>query len=426
MRHVSYDGISNIPDMLLKNLSQNLGLDTVNLFDEKSLNDILYTRQDSAYLGIPVGKNLVESEYEFYRRILINLAQLYKSKGTRKALEFFLKFLGAPEPMIKIDEYVYDITSVPTEASTLVTVGDITDLKVNFDLYNYINGIEMGPIITGVTMSGSTFVSYNTGMTPTSGTTLTRSDYPIDENGVPKNATSSDGSIFFQKGSGWYDTTLQHRSPLVIDYENSVLTGRTKYTKTMNKPYTYGEDYFDSFRTFQGLDYGYDLESRIDNKKVSVVNDLDTLTLNRKNLSVHLSPSQTIEYDIWRQSSNLELTFGTMPPQTGITFVEFLENGLKNVLTNSSSMKFDRGYTILDEIYRDYINNTDITPFKYNKITEYIKKMSPYWIKVIEQFVPSTTLWTGGVLIKNTMFNRSKYRYLRPNYGGDSNLNSEC
>ena len=426
MRHVSYDAINNIPDMLLKNLSQNLGLDTVNLFDEKSLNDILYTRQDSNYLGVPVGKNLIESEYEFYRRILTNLAQLYKSKGTRKALEFFLKFLGAPEPMIKIDEYVYDITSVPSEAYTLVTIGGETDLKVNFDLYNYINGIETGPIITGVTMSGSTFVSYNTGMTTTSGTTLTRTDYPIDENGVPKGATSSDGSVFFQKGSGWYDITLEHRSPLVIDYENSVLTGRTKYTKTMNKPYTYGEDYFDGFRTFQGLDYGYDLMSRVDNRKVSVVDDLDILTLNRKNLSVHLSPSQTVEYDIWRQSSNLELTFGTLTPQTGVTFTEYLDNTLKNVLTNSSTMKFDRNYVILDEIYRDYINSVDITPFEYTKLTEYIKKMSPYWVKVIEQFVPSTTLWTGGVLLKNTLYNRSKYRYLRPNYGGDSYLSEQC
>jgi hypothetical protein len=426
MRHVSYDGVNNIPDMLLKNLSQNLGLDTVNLFDEKSLNDILYTRQDSNYLGVPVGKNLIESEYEFYRRILINLAQLYKSKGTRRALEFFLKFLGAPEPMIKIDEYVYDITSVPTEATTLVTVGDITDLKVNFDLYNYINGIETGPIITGMTMSGNTFLSYNTGLTTTSGTTLTRSDYPIDENGVPKSATSSDGSVFFQKGSGWYDVTLQHRSPLVVDFENSVLTGRTKFTKTMNKPFTYGEDYFDGFRTFQGLDYGYDLMSRIDNKKVSVVDELDKLILNRKNLNVHLSPSQTIEYDIWRQSSNLELTFGTMTPQTGYTFAEYLDDVLKNTLANNNTMKFDRGYVILDEIYRDYINSVDFTPFKYTSLTEYIKKMSPYWVKVIEQFVPATTLWSGGVLLKNTKFNRSKYRYLRPNYGGDSYLSEQC
>jgi hypothetical protein len=194
----------------------------------------------------------------------------------------------------------------------------------------------------------------------------------------------------------------------------------------MNKPYTYGEDYFDSFRTFQGLDYGYDLISRIDNKKVSVVNDLNIFTLNRKNLNVHLSPSQTIEYDIWRQSSNLELTFGTITPQTGYTFAEYLDNVLKNVLTNSSTMKFDRGYVILDEIYRDYINSVDITPFKYTSLTEYIKKMSPYWVKLIEQFVPATTLWTGGVLINNTIFNRSKYRYLRPNYGGDSYLSEQC
>jgi hypothetical protein len=419
MRHVSYDGINNIPDMLLKNLSQNLGLDTVNLFDEKNLNDILYTRQDSNYLGVPVGKNLVESEYEFYRRILINLAQLYKSKGTRKALEFFLKFLGAPEPMIKIDEYVYDITSIPTEATTLVTVGDITDLKVNFDLYNYINGIEMGPIITGLEYSGTTDIvtGYTTGMTPTSGTTLTRDDYPIDENGVPKSATSNDGSIFFQKGSGWYDTTLQHRSPLVIDYENSVLTGRTKYTKTMNKPFTYGEDYFDSFRTFQGLDYGYDLMSRIDNKKVSIADDLDILTLNRKNLSVVLSPSQTIEYDIWRQSSNLELTFGTMSPQTGFTFAEFLDTSLKSIIKNCNSIKFERRYIEFEKIYDDYINSTGFTPYDFTKLTDYIKKMSPYWVKVIEQFVPATTLWTGGVEIKNNKFKRSKYRHLRPNYG---------
>jgi hypothetical protein len=261
-------------------------------------------------------------------------------------------------------------------------------------------------------------------MTPTSGTTLTRSDYPIDENGVPKNATSSDGSIFFQKGSGWYDTTLQHRSPLVIDYDNSVLTGRTKYTKTMNKPFTYGEDYFDSFRTFQGLDYGYDLMSRIDNKKVSIADDLDILTLNRKNLSVVLSPSQTIEYDIWRQSSNLELTFGTMSPQTGFTFAEYLNGVLKNVLINSNTLRFERTYIVLDKIFNDYINSVDFTPLEYTSLIEYIKKMSPYWVKVIEQFVPATTLWTGGLSIKNTIFNRSKYRYYKPNYGG--NFEYDC
>jgi hypothetical protein len=49
MRNVSYDGINNLPDILLKNLANTLGLSTINLFDEKKLEDLLYTRQDTQY-----------------------------------------------------------------------------------------------------------------------------------------------------------------------------------------------------------------------------------------------------------------------------------------------------------------------------------------------------------------------------------------
>jgi len=109
MRNVSYDGINNVPDVLLKNLAETLGLSTVSLFDEKTLQESLYNRHDTKYDGISTGTNLIEAEYEFYRRIIINLAQLYKSKGTRSAIEFFLKFIGAPEPMIRLEEYVYNV-----------------------------------------------------------------------------------------------------------------------------------------------------------------------------------------------------------------------------------------------------------------------------------------------------------------------------
>jgi hypothetical protein len=402
MRHVSYDGINNIPDMLLKNLSQGLGLNTVNLFDEKSLNDILYTRQDSAYSGVSVGKNLIESEYEFYRRILINLSQLYKSKGTRKTLEFFLKFLGAPEPMIKINEYVYEVTKLPN----ISTLED--------DLYDVINDIKTDFVITGFTES-STGVTYLTGIT-TSSSTLTRDEYPIDENGLPRKVTSLSNDIFFQKGSGWYDITLDHRSPLILDEENSQLTGRIKYIKTKNAPYTYGEDYFSNFRRLPGLDYGFELTSKIDNLKVNnSINDIESdLLLNRKNLSVYLSPSQAIDYDVWRQSRNLEISLGTMPTQTGFTFAEFVSNVLSNTITNSNTVKYDRNYIKLEDVYNAYVNHTGITSYDFITLNEFVNKMSPYWVQVIEQFVPATTLWTGGNIIENGKFGRSKYRYQKP------------
>jgi hypothetical protein len=402
MRHVSYDGIKNLPDALLKNLSQNLGLSTVNLFDEKSFNDTLYTRQESTYGGVSVGKNLIESEYEFYRRLLINLSGIYKSKGTRKSLEFFLKFLGAPEPMIKINEYVYDVTKLPN-ASTLED-----------DLYDVINGIKTDYVITGITQT-STGVTYSGG-TVTSSSTLTRDEYPIDENGLPRKVTNLSSDIFFQKGAGWYDMTLDHRSSLEIDLENSQLTGRIKYTKTKNKAYTYGEDYYDNFRKFPSLDYGFEITSRIDNVKTSnlLVETDSKLILNRKNISVNLSPSQTIDYDVWRQSRDLNLSFGTLPPQSDYSFAEYMDNVLSKTIINSSTVKYNKNYIRLEDVYTSYVNDTGFTSYNFISLNEYVNTMSPYWTQVIEQFVPSTTLWTGGNIIENGKFGRSKYRHIKP------------
>ena len=400
MRNVSYDGLNNVPDILLKNLSETLGLSTINLFDEKSLTDTLHTRTNTQYSGVSIGKTLIEAEYEFYRRLLTNLSQLYKSKGTRQSLEFFLKFLGAPNQLIRINEFVYDVKS-----------------KINLDyagdIYETIQGTKTEYVITGYT--GSAY----TGGTITGSTNLTRDEYPIDEDGLPRKVTSVNSDIYFQKGSGWNNITLDHRSSNIIDNELSILTGRTKTIKTKPKDYTYGEDYFDSFRTLDGLDYGFELEKRIDNRKVSV-SDNETLSkfiLNRKNIEVYLVPSQGIEYDIYRQGRNEELTFGNLTPQTGSTFDNYIDTVLGQVITNSNSAKFSKSYSGLTKVFYDYSTNTGFTPYNFASVNEFINKMSPYWIQVVEQFVPATTLWTGGNLIGNNIFNRSKYDYRKPRYG---------
>ena len=168
------------------------------------------------------------------------------------------------------------------------------------------------------------------------------------------------------------------------------------------------------------------MKSRIDNKKVSFADNLNEskLILNRKNINVFLSPSQTIEYDVWRQSRNNELTFGTLTPQTGFTFAEYLNTVVNQVISNSNTIKYERNYSDLNDVLNDYKTNTGYTPYDFTSVNEYTQKMSPYWIKLIEQFIPATTLWTGGVSISNNKFNRSKYRYLKPNYG--SNMNQQC
>jgi hypothetical protein len=324
---------------------------------------------------------------------------IYKSKGTKDSIRFFLEFLGAPDPLIKIDEYIYVVDSTP--------------IAQNFqdDLYHLIQGTKVDTVITGYT--GGT---YQTGSI-TGFTNLTRDEYPIDSNGLPTSISNVSDDIFFQKGSGWYDLTLDHRSSDVIDHENSVLTGRIKSVKTIAGSYTYGEDYFNYFRTFPGLDYGFKIESKLVDNKGDVDNDLSNHHLNRKNINIYLSPSQGIEYDIWRQSRNLNLTFGNLTPQTGNTFQQYLDTAFNDIVTDSNVVKYRKNYIDLETIFNDYITNTGYTSYDFTKILNFIHTMSPYWVQVLDQFIPATTLWTGGNLITNNIFTRSKYKYQKPRYG---------
>jgi hypothetical protein len=397
MRNVSYDGINNLPDVLLKNLSNTLGLSTTNLFDEKSIDDILYKRTDTQFKGLSIGKTLVDAEYEFYRRILVNLAYIYKSKGTRSSIEFFLKFLGAPEPMIKFDEYVYKVIDFPNS------------FDIQSDIYNVLLGTKTH--ITAVfDPTGYTY----TKSIITASTSFDRDGYPVEEGtGYPRKAYSESADIFFEKGSGWYDITLDHRSPDILDTENSITTGRTKTLKTKSKVYTYGEDYFDVFRTLPGLDTGYELEQLIDNRKVELIGDNSPFILNRKNISIYLSSAQVIDYDIYRKSRDLTLTFGTttLYPQTGVTFAEFLQKMLSDQIKNSNTIKYKKNYIVLEDVFRDYITRTSFTPYHFIDVNEFINKMSPYWTQMLDQFIPATTQWTGGDIIENGIFGRPKYPY---------------
>ena len=404
MRNVSYDKINNIPDVLLKNLSNTLGLDSVNLFDEKSLDQTLYSRIDSQFEGINLGLNMVEAEAEFYRRLVINLVRIYKSKGTRKSIEFFLRFIGAPEPLIKINEHVYEYEDVRKTSEDIDS--DIYDLTQNTKTFT------IGEI------DSSTF-NYS-GITTTGSTTYQMGEYPIVLTGSTRygdvqKIVSEGNDVFFQKGAGWYEITLQHRSSTELDVENSNLLSNPKVIKTKNKNFTYGEDYFDLYRQFYGLDYGHELHNTIDNDKVELLTDTDSKKLNRKNIQIYLSSAQGIDYDVYRQSRDLEVTFGlkTLSPQTGFTFAEYMDNLLNEQIRNSHIVKYQKSYIQLEDVYWGYLDKVG-TPYSFPTVNEFINKMSPHWVEIIEQFVPATTLWTGGNILENSRIGRSKHDYEKP------------
>jgi hypothetical protein len=51
--------------------------------------------------------------------------------------------------------------------------------------------------------------------------------------------------------------------------------------------------------------------------------------------------------------------------------------------------------------------------YTYQKLIDYVNGIGPYWIKLVEQMIPATTIWNGGVKFENSIFNRQKFVYRR-------------
>jgi hypothetical protein len=221
MRNVTYDTINNIPDLFLKNLSNTLGFTNVELFEQSSIEELLYTTNDSVFSGLNKGKNAFEYEVEFYRRLLVNLAYIYKSKGTRKGVEFLLKFIGAPEPLIKIDEYIYEIVSVPEKERLISDIDDVLRGTKEISYASYDQNQVLTPTLFSVfEPTILTTVNDYTIITLTGSTNQFNGDsYPVDlDTGLPKNPNLID---YFYQNPAFCQYSPTTRVSSIQDYNAS-------------------------------------------------------------------------------------------------------------------------------------------------------------------------------------------------------------
>jgi len=104
---ISYDKKDNAPDALIKNIARLLGWDLTNTIMNSDLLTSYMSSSNTLYSGHSVGMSAFEAELEFWRRLILNSPWIWKSKGTRKAVEFLIKFIGTPQGLIDFNEYVY-------------------------------------------------------------------------------------------------------------------------------------------------------------------------------------------------------------------------------------------------------------------------------------------------------------------------------
>ena len=449
MTSVNYITKNDIPSQLLKNLAETLGwkINISPIQNTEFLDAVFGNGSKSEFSGLQRSETPNELNYQFYRNLILNSAYLFKSKGTRRSIEFLLRLVGAPEALIEFNEHIY-------LAGQRISLSQFEKNYAEISGGTYVNQI---PVFTN-TLYSIRGVPYSS-ITTTSETTevdVTLADYPIDINGYPKKPQETN-DFFFQKGAGWFELVKDHQSPLIINYTNSIFTGQNFDVQTEFEKFTYGQKYLDRFRRFPYMNMGFRLTRTPDNRKSWPYFDLgfrlgnggakydayyyvdkEELVLNVKNVELFLNPAQGILYDVWYMSNKYDYPI----PCTGLTapyptaggpdstyinpepckktFFEFAQTFWINAINVRdrlySSLGNSSGYPTLQSIFWDYLQSQQTVGipnnnFNYQAMIDYVTGLGEYWIRLVEQMIPATTIWVGGVKYENSIFHRQKFAY---------------
>ena len=303
---VTYNKKNNIPDNLVKDLSHMLGLEGFDFLNNfKIKENVLPSYGSVTYSGISKTLTNEELDIEIYRRLILNIAWLWKSKGARKAVEFLLRFIGAPESLINFDEYIVMVDK-PLNMDKLkqmlfLYTGSIEGVEEELEKIPYDEDGFPLPPKDGETM----IVDFIQGSEEITGGT---NNLPI--------VISQPTQMWYQKAGGWYRETagsntnvltLEGNNPHVGPYD-----GGSEYLSIFSKCYipNYSAATSVSFSstTFYEnnfLNYNYGIVNGIDSGSTVYMTYLD---LNNQNIDDCLD----VNYSI----------IETPPEPTGVTTLE--------------------------------------------------------------------------------------------------------
>jgi hypothetical protein len=365
----SYDKINNIPDVLIKNLARTLGWKARNIINDKDLISAVFANNSSG--DTDVEASLAEVDIELWRRLVINTAWFMKSKGTRKALETIFNFLGAPQCLISLDEYVY-----------------VVDKPINTNLVNV--DVLIDPAIDG----------------------LVPTPIPFDNDGYPI-APFTDQYTYFQM-DGNEDNGRKY-----IDLYRKL---GYDVVKTIDNKKSW--IYYESANTHSS-------SARSTNYQV---ND-SRLIINTKEVTIGIDVARAIECDVYEFNKENDYpvtsTGRTSPyPQresnkfdaNSLTFAEYI-NKIYSTFINAQNRKVSDSaigshYPSLTNLYYDYLDNSfaDIgvvsNKRKFKELLEYVDNLDNIFDDFIKQFIPATTIFGESTTnIRNTVFTPQKYVY---------------
>lgn len=363
---VTYDKVSNISDVLIKNLARTLGWKARNIINDKDLLSSVFANDKTN--DVDINASLAEVDIELWRRLVINTSWFLKSKGTRKSIETIFSFIGAPECLISFDEHVY------------VVDGKIDVKLVDPNIFDNKNSIIK--II------------------------------PYDDDGYPVAPQQSNVTYFQANGNednGQYYINLYRKLGFNV-------------TKTIDnkKSWVYYESASTHSSTGRNTNYVVKDSRLIINTKEVTINidasraiECDVYDFNQQYNYPVSSTGRTSPYP-QRDSNKIDTT--------KLTFSEYI-NQIYSAFINVQNRKVSDSavgsyYPSLTQLYYDYLNNSynDIGQVsnkrRYLDLLKYVDNIDSIFDDFLKQFIPATTIFGDGTTnVRNTVFTPQKFVY---------------
>ena len=160
------------------------------------------------------------------------------------------------------------------------------------------------------------------------------------------------------------------------------------------------------------------------------------LALNSKEVDLDINPAHAIEQDVFCYiQDNLCLLSGTTGTTSGtcgdinidlndilttdigeLTSLKDFNDTISTELIDVKGWKTMSSYPTLRLLYERYINSstycgTVSSGFDYCEMMKFSELVGTYWVDLIEQVIPSTTIWGSTYVYGNTIFDQQKFKY---------------
>lgn len=101
---------------------------------------------------------------------------------------------------------------------------------------------------------------------------------------------------------------------------------------------------------------------------------------------------------------------------SNVNTVENLKNVLISELIDVKNRQTITSYPTLKALYVRYLNSLDwcgnkSSEFTYYTMDQFTNLIGDYWVDLIEQVIPATTLWGNVKVYTNTIFDQQKFKY---------------